>query len=156
MVYQRYYIVFVIITGTCFSIISSNGLLIFCSILLIDYFKKTNILIGPNSIFKILYLFILRERGKEGEREWKKHQPMCERYINQLPPTHPLHDLACELRMCPAWELNWRPFDSQGTAQSTEPHQPGHSKGIFYCGKNIQHKIYYLKPFLSAQYRSVN
>ena len=86
MVYQRYYIVvFVIITGTCFSIISSNGLLIFCSILLIDYyFKKTNILIGPNSIFKILYLFILRE-GKGGRKRvketstnvWEIHQSVA-------------------------------------------------------------------------------
>ena len=27
--------------------------------------------------------------------------------------------------MCPDWESNQRPFGSQASAQSTEPHQPG-------------------------------
>ena len=27
--------------------------------------------------------------------------------------------------MCPDWEVNQRPFGSQSSAQSTEPHQPG-------------------------------
>ena len=37
----------------------------------------------------------------------------------------PTRDLACNLRMCPDWELNQQPFASQAAAQSTEPHQPG-------------------------------
>ena len=34
-------------------------------------------------------------------------------------------DLACNPGMCPDWESNWKPFGSQASTQSTEPHQPG-------------------------------
>ena len=34
-------------------------------------------------------------------------------------------DLARNPGMCPDWELNQQPFDSQAHAQSTEPHQQG-------------------------------
>ena len=34
-------------------------------------------------------------------------------------------DLACNAGMCPDWELNQEPFDSQAGTQFTEPHQPG-------------------------------
>ena len=37
----------------------------------------------------------------------------------------PTGDLACNPGMCPDRELNWQPFGSQASAQSTEPHQPG-------------------------------
>ena len=40
-------------------------------------------------------------------------------------------DLACNLGMCPDWELNQRPFGLQTGAQSTEPHQPGRILYIF-------------------------
>ena len=40
-------------------------------------------------------------------------------------PAPPIRDLACNPGMCPNWDLNWRPFDSQAGAQSTEPQQPG-------------------------------
>ena len=43
----------------------------------------------------------------------------------------PYWDLTCNLGMCPDWESNQRPFDSQASAQSTEPHQPGLSELIF-------------------------
>ena len=33
--------------------------------------------------------------------------------------------------MCPYWELNQRPFSSQVSAQSIEPHQPG-QKDFFF------------------------
>ena len=47
---------------------------------------------------------------------------------NQIPShTPPTGDLAHNLGMCPSWELNQWPFDSQADAQSTEPHQPGHN-----------------------------
>ena len=32
---------------------------------------------------------------------------------------------ACNRGMCPDWELNQQPFDSQAGTESTEPHQPG-------------------------------
>ena len=34
-------------------------------------------------------------------------------------------DMAHNPGMCPDWESNQRPFGSQATTQSTEPHQPG-------------------------------
>ena len=33
-------------------------------------------------------------------------------------------DLACNPGLCPEWELNWKPFGLQASAQSTEPQQP--------------------------------
>ena len=74
--------------------------------------------------FKILlitfiYLFIYRQRGREGEREGEKHQYVV---ASQAPPTG---DLACNPGMCPDWESNQQPFGSQASAQSTQPHQPG-------------------------------
>ena len=51
-------------------------------------------------LFKIFYLFIFRERGKEGEREGEKHQYVI---ASCAPPTG---NLACNLGMCPDWESN--------------------------------------------------
>ena len=65
---------------------------------------------------KIFYLFIFRERGREGE----KHQCVV---ASHAPPTA---DLACTPGMRPDWETNQRPLGSQAGTQSTEPHQPGH------------------------------
>ena len=50
--------------------------------------------------FLRLYLFIFRERGKEGEREGEKHQcvvPSCMSIFGGL---------ACNPGMCPDWESN--------------------------------------------------
>ena len=68
----------------------------------------------------ILFTFLERVKGRERERETL----MCERYIvaSRTPPTG---DLAHNPGMCPDWELNWRPFGSQASTESTEPHQPG-------------------------------
>ena len=49
--------------------------------------------------FKI-YLFIFRERGREGEREGEKHQCVV---ASCAPPTG---DLAHSPGMCLDWELN--------------------------------------------------
>ena len=64
------------------------------------------------------YLFIRRERGREGEREGEKHQCVA---AFCTPPTG---DLACNPGMYPDWESNWPPFGSQAGTQSTETHQP--------------------------------
>ena len=69
--------------------------------------------------FLRFYLFIFRERGKEGEREGKKHQCVV---ASRAPPTG---DLACNPGMCPDWEWNLWPFGSQAGMQSSESHQPG-------------------------------
>ena len=70
-------------------------------------------------ILKRFYLFIFRERGREGEREGEKHHCVI---ASHTPPTG---DLAHKPSMYPDWELNQRPFGSQSSAQSTKPHQPG-------------------------------
>ena len=63
---------------------------------------------------KRFYLFIFREREREG-----KHQCVAACRV--------LHtgDLVCNLGTCPDWESNWWPFGLQVSTQSTEPHQPG-------------------------------
>ena len=67
----------------------------------------------------IIYLFIFRQMGREGERQGEKHQCVV---ASHVPPTG---DLAHNPGMCPDWELNWRPFGPQARTQATEPHQPG-------------------------------
>ena len=49
---------------------------------------------------KKFYLFIFRERGREGEREGEKHHCVV---VSLVPPTG---DLAHNPSMCPDWELN--------------------------------------------------
>ena len=68
---------------------------------------------------KRFYLFIFRERGREGERKGEKHQ--CESHLSYSPT----RDLACNLGMCPDWESNQWPFGLQTGTQTTEPHQSG-------------------------------
>ena len=67
--------------------------------------------------FSRIYFFIL-EREMEGEREGEKHQCVV---ASCAPPTG---DLPRNSDMCPGWESNWQPFDSQARTQSTQPHQP--------------------------------
>ena len=69
--------------------------------------------------FLRFYLFIFIEKGREGERAGEKHQCVV---ASCAPPTA---DLAHNSVMCSDWESNWRPFGSQASAQSPEPHQPG-------------------------------
>ena len=75
--------------------------------------------------FKRFYLFIFRERGKEGEKEGEKHQYVV---VSHTPPTG---DLAHNPGMCSDCESNQRPFALHSGAQSTEPHQPGLSFSFF-------------------------
>ena len=62
---------------------------------------------------KRFYLFIFRERGREGEKEGEKHQCVV---ASNVAPTE---DLAHNPGMFPDWELNWPPFGLQVCAQST-------------------------------------
>ena len=71
------------------------------------------------SLFLIFYLFIFRERGKEGKRKEDKHHCVV---VCHTPSTG---DLAHNPGMCPGWESNQQPFDLQASAQSTESYQPG-------------------------------
>ena len=51
--------------------------------------------------FQGFYLFIFRQRGREGERKGEKHQCVV---ASHAPPTG---DLAPNPGICPDWELNW-------------------------------------------------
>ena len=68
--------------------------------------------------FKNTLFIYFRQRGREGERDGEKHHVW-------LPLVCPLlgTDLTRNPGMCPDWELNQRPFDSQASAQSSLPHQ---------------------------------
>ena len=79
------------------------------------------------------YLFIL-ERGRQGEKEGKKHQCVVDSHVPFV------GYLACNPGMCPDWESNQRPFGSQASAQSTEPHQPG-LKDIFNSAGTLQYNM---------------
>ena len=69
-------------------------------------------------IFKdFIYLFL--DRGEGREKEGEKHPCVV---ASRAPPTG---HLARNPDTCPDWESNQRPFGSQASAQSTEPHQPG-------------------------------
>ena len=50
------------------------------------------------------YLFIFREKGKEGGRKRGRDTSVCGWLPLARPPTG---DLACNLGMCPDWESNW-------------------------------------------------
>ena len=67
--------------------------------------------------FSRFYLFIFRERGREGEREGEKYQcVVASRALGMWPATQ-----ACALD----WESNQWLFGLHVGTQSTEPHQPG-------------------------------
>ena len=72
------------------------------------------------TFFKSFYLFIFRERGREGEKEGEKLRCVVVSYAS------PTGDLACNSGMCPDWELNQQPFGLQVRTQCTGLHQPGH------------------------------
>ena len=75
---------------------------------------------------------LILERRREGDTEREKHQCVA---ASCAPPRVP----ACNTGMCPDWESNRQPFDSQAGAQLTESHQPG--LVFFIIGQSL--------PFLS-------
>ena len=94
------------------------------------------------TFLKRFYLFIFRERGKEGERREEKHD-VQEKQLSVAFLTPLTGDLACNPGMCPDWELNWQPFSPQASTQSTESHQQRVVSLSFKytsCTKHIQCK----------------
>ena len=89
-------------------------------------------------LFLRFYLFLSRERGREGEREGEKHQCV---FASGMPSTG---ELVCNPGMCPDWESNMRPFASQACTQSTELHQPGQMP-------QIPHKFMYVMNLLKGR-----
>ena len=74
---------------------------------IIKIYKKETYTFENIIFFKRFYLFIFRERGKEGEIEGQKYQCVV---ASPVPLTG---DLARKPGMCPDWESNRRPFGSQ-------------------------------------------
>ena len=65
--------------------------------------------------FKKIYLFIFRERGREGGREGEQHQCVVASYVG---PWEPTGDLTHNQTSALDWESNWQPFDSQAGTQT--------------------------------------
>ena len=81
-------------------------------------FIKSFFPLFENIILKdFIYLFL--ERGEGREKDGEKNQCVV---ASRTPPSG---DLVCSPGMCPDWESNWQPLDSQAHAQSTELYQPG-------------------------------
>ena len=111
-----------------------NQQFVFC-IFIVMYFLKD-----------FVYLFL--ERGREGERERKKHQCVV---ASQVPPTG---DLAYNPGMCPDWEQNQQPFGSQAGTQSTEPYQPG---PLSYISRFLYLEIFFCRNHMcSSNFSLVN
>ena len=77
--------------------------------------------------FKILfiYVFIFREKRKEGERKGEKHQCVIASHVA------PIGDLAHNPGMCPDWELNQRPFGSQSVLSPLSYTRQDSREGIY-------------------------
>ena len=69
-------------------------------------------------LFFLRFYLLFLEIGER--REKGRETSMCGCLSNA-----PYWDLVRNPGMCPDWELNWRPFVSQASTQSIEPHQPG-------------------------------
>ena len=70
------------------------------------------------SFIVVPYLFIFRERGREGEREGEKHPCVVASHSPCI------GDLAYNPDIWPDWELNQQPIGFQARTQSTEAHEP--------------------------------
>ena len=76
---------------------------------------------------KKIYLFVFRERVREGERGRETSMCGC---LSRAPNWGP----GLQPRQCPEWESNPLPSGSQSGTQSTEPHQP---ELIDFCFKSL-------------------
>ena len=75
-----------------------------------------------------MILLYFRERGREGERGWKKHWSVT---FCLLHAPRRAERRAQNPGMCLDWELNWWPFSLQDDAQPTEPHWSGQYQSLF-------------------------
>ena len=67
------------------------------------------------------FIYLLLDRGERREKEREREKRHCV-VASHVSPTG---NLARNSGICHDWELNWRPFGSQASTQSTEPHQTG-------------------------------
>ena len=90
--------------------------------------------------FKKDFIYLLLERNinvREIYQSAASHMP-------------PPRDLAHNSGMCPDWELNQRPLDSQAGTQSTEPHQTGLHFKFDNCCQRFSPPSLYQYTFLST------
>ena len=101
----------------------------------------------PNVLLLRFYVFIFRERGREGEREGEKHQCVV---ASRAPPTG---DLAHNPGMCPDCELNQQPFGSQACEPKGHQFdsQSGHMPGL-WARSPVEGVSSNLCKFLSPQF----
>ncbi|KAF6125283.1 hypothetical protein HJG60_009802 [Phyllostomus discolor] len=88
---------------------------------------------GVLNIYTYMYKYIYIFRGVFQyfvfrDRVVRERERNINVWLSCAPPNG---DLAHNPGVCPDWELNWQPFGSQASTQSTEPHQPGQSIFIF-------------------------
>ena len=79
---------------------------------------QTNKVLISHFLEDFIYLFLERGEGKEKERERNIDQCVV---LTHVPPTR---DLPHDPGVCTDWESNQRPFGSQASTQSIEPHPP--------------------------------
>ena len=103
----------------------------------LNYYFMVSMFDFHKPFLKRFYLFIFRERGREGERERNTDvQEIHGSVAYHIPSTgHLIHNPG----MCPDWESNQQPFGSQVSPQSTEPHKPGLIS--IYCFINVMHSL---------------
>ena len=80
-------------------------------------------------LFRLRFLFIFRERRREGEREGEKHRCARRTFIGCL--SHiPSGELAWNPSVCPDWESNQWPFssDRHSIHWATPARAPGYFK----------------------------
>ena len=103
-------------TVSLIAYLSSSYYRIRAKVILKSFLPKKDCLI---ILFLRFYLFIFRERGREGENQGEKHLYAV---ASCTPPTG---DPTYKTGMHPDWELNQQPLASQTHAQYTKLHQPG-------------------------------
>ena len=110
-------------------------------------------------MFFLIFIYLLLERGERKEEERKRNISVPEIHKQVASHTPRTGDLAHNPGMCPNHGLNQWPLGLQASAQSTEPHQPGHNFTIkknlinkIQCGiQYIHHLCLVPKTFLSPQ-----
>ena len=100
--------------------------------------KVTTFKVLTMDCFNYFYLFVFREKRREGEKEGEKHWWEIETSIScLLYMLHPSGDWTHNPEMCRDQELNQQPFALWEGTHQTEPHWSG-------LGSSFLMKLFYL------------
>ena len=107
---------------------------------------------------KILFIYFIRERGREKERERNSSVQEIPASVDSCTP--PSRDLARNRGMCPNRESNQQPLGSQVGALSPEPHQPRLCLSVYISmlkifSGSLKSKDYFSHSFLKIM-RSIS